>query len=87
MCFTSLHFFSAGLGVGVHTSIDFEITIFLKVITWDNIAAKIKEGTEDGKVLLKVFGINKSNLNSAVTIIKDYYKKTVKEIIDKWINR
>ena len=78
--------FSAGVGVGAHTSVDLGITIFLKVVTWDKIAANIKDGTEDGNALAKAFGINKSNLNSAVTIIKNYYKKTVAGIIDKRIN-
>ena len=77
---------SYGFGVGAHASADFGLTIKLNIVTWDKIAETIIEGTEEGKAIAKAFGINKSNLNSAVQIVKDFYKKTSFELIDKRIS-
>lgn len=77
---------SGGPGVGVHLSGDFGITIYLKVVKWDDIVSFFQNTTEESKELMKVFGINKDNIQKSVQIIKNFYATSVKTLTNKRIN-
>ena len=78
--------FGGGPGVGLHISGDAGFTIYLKVIKWNDIATFFQQGSNEAKQLMEIVGIDKNNIQNAITIVKNYYDKKTKEIIQNRIN-
>lgn len=77
---------SGGPGVGVHASAELGLTIALKVIKWDQLVSFMQSSGEEGKQLMKQFGITDKNVENSVDIIKSFYTKTVRELTNQRIS-